>query len=78
MDARPTDQFAYFQKRLRELGATYYLLETWGADGQYFRFHARIAMAGNPNFIRHFEATSPDALGAIAEVLRQVESGSSP
>jgi hypothetical protein len=70
-----TDQFTYIQRRLRELGATYYLLETWGAQGQYFRFHARIAIGGSPDYSRRFEATDTDALRAMAKVLEQVEAG---
>jgi hypothetical protein len=70
---RPTDQFTYIQRRLRQLGATYYLLETWGTEGQYYRFHARMAVGGSANYVRHFEATDTDAVRAMAKVLEQVE-----
>ncbi len=71
--AAPSDRFTYIQRRLRELGATYYLLETWGDQGQYYRFHARMAVGGSPDYVRHFEATETDALQAMVAVLRQVE-----
>jgi hypothetical protein len=76
-----SDPFASIQQRLRELGSTYYLLETWGSRGDYYRFHTRIAVGGNPDYARHFEATDTEALGAMAKVLEQVEawrSGAGP
>jgi len=66
------DHFSYIQQRLRELGATYYLLETWGNQGMY-RFYCRMAIGGNPNFTRHFESTGGNPLEAMGQVLRQVE-----
>ncbi len=68
------DRFTYIQTRLRELGATYYLLESWGAQGQYFRFHCRMAVGGSQGYTRHFEATESDALQAMSRVLEEVES----
>ena len=67
-----TDRFTHIQKRLSDLGATYYLLEAWGKDAQFFRFHARMAMGG-ANYSRHFEATDANALQAMSKVLQQVE-----
>lgn len=69
------------QHRLRELGATYYLLETWGPGGEQFRFHCQLAVAGNPSYARSFEAVGQSALDAMEEVLQQVEhwrQGSAP
>jgi len=71
--ADPSDRFTYVLDRLRELGATYYLLETWGNEGQRFRFHCKLAVGGTPSFPRHFEATDRDALQAMARVLGEVE-----
>ena len=69
-----TDQFRYILRRLRDLGATYYLLESWGAKAEYYRFHARImAVGGSANYVRHFEATDTDALRAMARVVEEVE-----
>ncbi len=71
---RMDDRFTYIQTRLRELGATYYLLESWGAEGEYFRFHCRMAVGGSQGYTRHFEATESDAMQAMARVLEEVES----
>ena len=67
------DWFNWTQHRLRELGATYYLLETWGRNGELYRFHCKMAVAGNPDYTRHFEATDNDASRAMHQVLEQVE-----
>jgi len=71
--ADSSDRFTYVLDRLRDLGAVYYLLETWGNEGQRFRFHCKMAIGGNPSYTRHFEATDRDALQAMARVLAEVE-----
>jgi hypothetical protein len=68
-----TDRFTYVLGRLRELGAVYYLLETWGSEGQRFRFHCKMAIGGNPGYTRRFEATDAEPMQAIARVLSEVE-----
>jgi hypothetical protein len=68
-----SELFSWFEKRLREAGATYYLLETWGNEGELYRFHCKMAVANNPNYTRHFEATDRDKLQAMSRVLEQVE-----
>lgn len=73
---RPLDQadpFTTMERKLREYGATYYLLETWGTSGDLYRFHCRMAVSNNPNYTRHFEATDRDALQAMSQVLSRVE-----
>jgi len=67
------DQFTYIQERLRELGATRYLLEYWGDQRQLYRFYCRIAIGGNANYTHYFEATDSEPLEAMSRVLRQVE-----
>jgi len=67
-------QFAEVERQLRELGARYYLLETWGARAQYYRFHARMGMGSESGSVRYFEATDPDPLQAMVRVLDQVNS----
>ena len=67
------DRFTEMERRLREYGATYYLLETWGNAGELYRFHCRMAVANGGSYSRHFEATDRDALKAMADVLAQVE-----
>jgi hypothetical protein len=67
------DRFTLMERKLREYGASYYLLETWGNDGDLYRFHCKMAVGANPNYTRHFEATDRDALKAMAAVLEKVE-----
>jgi hypothetical protein len=67
------DQFTFIQDRLRKLGATYYLLESWGSRQDLYRFYCKMAIGGNPNYTRHFEATHSEPLRAMALVLKQVE-----
>lgn len=68
------DSFHSICHRLKELGSTYVLLESWGDGQEQFRFYCKIAIAGNPHYTYRFEATSPDPMAAMANVLRQVES----
>jgi hypothetical protein len=67
------DQFSLIQDRLRKLGATYYLLESWGSQQDLYRFYCKMAIGGNPNYTCHFEATHSEPLRAMALVLQQVE-----
>jgi hypothetical protein len=67
------DQFTAIQDRLRQLGATYYLLESWGNRQQLYRFYCKMAVGGNPNYTHYFEATDSDPLQAMARVLKEVE-----
>jgi len=67
------DQFTQIQQRLRQLGASYYLLETWGSDGQSYRFYCRLPIQGDRTNSRYFEVIDTDQLRAMDRVLRQVE-----
>ena len=69
----PPDRFTLMERRLREFGATYYLLETWGNESEYYRFHCKMAIANNPAHTRTFEATDTDPLRAMGRVVEQVE-----
>jgi hypothetical protein len=78
-----TAQFRRMEHRLRELGATYYLLETWGSSGDRYRFFCKMALAGNADYNRNriFQGTAADPLRAMQDVLTQVEqwrAGSTP
>ena len=76
MAAQPfveTPQSKEILERLRELSASYYALETWGAQGQYFRFHARIAAGHGGSYVRHFDAVDRSGDEAMGSVLDQVE-----
>jgi hypothetical protein len=65
--------FSEMQNRLRQLGATYYLLETWGNEQQYYRFYCKMAVGGNTNYTHCFESTDSDPIAAMTTVLKQVE-----
>lgn len=69
----PVDRFTYIQDRLRQLGANYYLLESWGSSQQLYRFYCKMAVGGNPDYAYYFEAIDSDRLRAMARVLQQVE-----
>ncbi|MBS0209883.1 MAG: hypothetical protein JSS27_13120 [Planctomycetes bacterium] len=72
-ELRGKDWFADAQQRLRELGATYYLLETWGQNGQLYRFHCRMAHGAQGDAVQNFEATDTDPAAAVKTVVEQVE-----
>jgi hypothetical protein len=65
--------FRDIQDRLQELGATYYLLESWGNEQQLYRFYCKVAVAGSADYTHCFEAIHADPLQAMTQVLRQVE-----
>ncbi len=65
--------FTSIQERLKQLGATYYLLEAWGDNTDAFRFYCRMSIGGNPHVTRPFFCVDGDPLKAMANVLQQVE-----
>jgi len=67
------DPFHSIQVRLRQLGARYYLLESWGSERQLYRFYCKMAIGGSADYTRYFEATNADPLQAMVQVLQQVE-----
>ena len=69
-----SEAFSFVQDRLRQLGATYYLLEAWGDQKREYRFYCRMAIGGNAQFTRAFWAIDGDPLRAMGQVLQQVES----
>jgi hypothetical protein len=73
LSAAVPERFVALQQRLRELGATYFLLESWGAQGQLYRFYCKIAIGGNTNYTRYFEATDSEPLAAMNKVVQQIE-----
>lgn len=68
-----SEPFASRFARLQELGAQYYLLETFGNQPGQFRFHAKLALTPNSAYTRPFEATAADPLTAVDQVLHEVE-----
>jgi hypothetical protein len=79
--AAANGSFEQIEHRLRDLGATYYLLETWGTTNQQYRFHCKVPVPGNPQNTQQFDATDDDPIRAMRRVLEQVEqyrSGAQP
>jgi len=68
-----TERFTFYQQRLQQFGVVYSLLENWGERGQLYRFCCKVAVGGNPNYTRWFEATDADPLAAMGKVTQQVE-----
>jgi hypothetical protein len=68
-----TNQFMAMKDRLVRLGATYYLLETWGNQRQLYRFYCQMAVGGNSSYTHYFEAINANPFEAMADVVRQVE-----
>jgi len=66
------DELEIVQLRLQQLGAIYYLLESWGNEGNY-RFSCRIAVDEKGGYTRYFEAVAADGLSAMTHVLAEVE-----
>jgi hypothetical protein len=67
------EQFKRIHTRLNELGATYYLLESWGNQRDCYRFYCQMSVGGNPSCSRPFQATHADPIQAMTQVLQQVE-----
>lgn len=67
------EPFQQIQNRLRQMGATYYLLESWGVQGDLYRFYCKMAVGGNANYTRYFEAVDSDPLRVMSKVLQDVE-----
>jgi hypothetical protein len=55
------------------LGATHYVLETWGPQGDSYRFQCRMSAGHHPSYTRQFEAIDHDALGVMLTVLEEIE-----
>jgi hypothetical protein len=75
--AAADDRFTTIQQRLRQLGASWYALETWGTEGR-FHFTCRVSVEGNPSLSRLFQSSDAEAVQAMAKVLHDVEAWKSP
>ena len=69
----PDKQFEYIHTRLRQLGATYFILETCGEEKREFRFYCKMSIGGNPRVTKPFWCFHADPLIAMTQVLKQVE-----
>ncbi len=66
-------KFHAAELRLRELGATHYMLESWGPENNRYRFVCEVAVAGGAGMNRYFQKTDEDPWRAMEAVLHEVE-----
>lgn len=71
--AGAADPFAAIERKLRDYGASYYLLEAWGADHEMYRFHCKMPLGDAARESQNFEAFDRDAIRAMTQVLEQIE-----
>ncbi len=64
--------FGVSETRLRQLGASYYQLESWKNEAETYRFFCKIPIAGQEQF-QAFYATSNDPVRAMNIVIQQIE-----
>lgn len=74
LEVQSIEEFTRIQQRLRGLGATHYVLETYGPTGEAYRFECRMAAGHDAHYSRNFEATDVEPLRAMRTVLAEVES----
>jgi hypothetical protein len=67
------NQLNYVLNRLHKLGATYFVLDTYGDEIREFRFYCKMSIGGNPRVTRPFWCSDSDPLKAMSQVLKQVE-----
>ncbi len=67
------DQFADYQKRLQDLGASYFCLEDTGLGGARYRFRCEFPLPGNSSYARPFETEDADPMVAIQTVVKEAE-----
>lgn len=72
-DASRDERFRWAEMRLRDLGATHYMLETWGPDNRQYRFGCKMGLPGSTIATQYFEAIKDDPWQAMESVLQQVE-----
>jgi len=67
------DQFKQVLDRLKQLGATYFVLEPCGDQEGEYRFYCRMSIGGNRRVTKPFCCFDCDPLKAMAHVLKDVE-----
>jgi len=67
------DDYVALERRLRQMGATYSLLESWGQNGDHFRFHCRVPMPGGGDTPQRFEAVGSTPTEAMQNVVAEVD-----
>lgn len=70
-----SDEWEYFtlERRLREMGVSYSMLESDGSEGGRFRFLCRVALPGGSARHRKFEAVASEPVEAMRQVVLKVE-----
>jgi hypothetical protein len=69
----PPGYFREAELRLRQLGATYYLLETLDPQASQYRFFCKVALGSKQDETLAFFASDRDPLAAMQQVVRQIE-----
>jgi hypothetical protein len=69
----PDATITAIHERLKQLGATYYVLEPYGERMESFRCFCKVAIGGNPHFTRNFQQIDADPIRAMSTVLQQIE-----
>jgi hypothetical protein len=69
----PAGYFREAEQRLRQLGATYYLLETLDPQASQYRFFCKVALGPKEDETLAFFATDRNPLAAMHQVVRQIE-----
>lgn len=60
-------------EELKQLGAQFYRLQTWGNRGELYRFSCYVAAPDNDQYQRHFQAIDADSIQAMRQVLDEVK-----
>lgn len=66
-------EYLSIERRLRQMGVVYSMLESNGRDGGRFRFLCRVALPGSSTKYQKFEATGSDPVEAMRQVIGKVE-----
>jgi hypothetical protein len=66
------EQVETLLERLRALGPTEYALESWGREGEFFRFRCAMPITPDHEAIRQFEAIAASPVDSIEQVVGEV------
>ncbi|REJ69381.1 MAG: hypothetical protein DWQ31_04770 [Planctomycetota bacterium] len=64
--------YVALERQLRELGVSYSLLESYGAEGGNFRFFCKAALPGGSDKHQNFQAVAAEPVEALRQVVEQV------
>ena len=66
-------EYSTLERRLRQMGVNYSMLESDGNDGGRFRFLCRVALPGGSTKYQKFEAVGSQPIDAMRQVVAKVE-----